>query len=42
MPAITTRMFMNIGYYVKARELLPLREAMLKALGVPGRQPDHN
>jgi Trypsin-like peptidase domain len=42
MPGIATRMFMNIGYYVKARELLPLREAMLKALGVPGRQPDHN
>ncbi len=32
---VTTRMFMNIGYYVKARELLPLKEAMLEALGIP-------
>lgn len=37
MPAITTRMFMNVGYYVKARELLPLKEAMFNALGILGR-----
>jgi len=36
-PAVTTRMFMNLGYYVKARELLPLKEAMLKRLGILGR-----
>jgi hypothetical protein len=38
--AVTTRMFMNTGYYVKARELLPLREAMLKSLELPGRRSD--
>jgi len=40
VPAITTRMFMNIGYYIKARELLALKEEMLKALGILGRRPD--
>lgn len=41
VPAVTTRMFMNVGYYVKARELVPLKEVMLKALRIAGRQPDH-
>lgn len=36
-PAVKTHMFMNVGYYVKARELLPLKEAMLKRLGILGR-----
>jgi Trypsin-like peptidase domain len=32
--SVTTRMFMNVGYYVKARELIPLRDEMLKSLGL--------
>jgi hypothetical protein len=30
----TFSLFMNIGYYVKAQELLELREAMLRDLGI--------
>lgn len=35
-PNVMTRTFMNVGYYVKARELLPLKEEMLRTLGIPG------
>lgn len=40
VPAITTRMVMDIGYYAKAREHLVLKKEMLKVLGIPTRRPE--
>lgn len=41
MPAVATRVFMNVGYYIKARELVPLKQEMLRVLGIPERTSGH-